>query len=148
VDFLTPDALEVPRVAAGEPKSWSCSKPPCAGQALKDMSLTLTGRHWTGGPRLRCSWVITRKRTMVKELVRYLLENMYLDFQGEISLETVRQFLRSDDSREARQLLQKLIEDRGVDELLLTLADVLKDHLRSGVSEEVVREQLVLYSES
>jgi hypothetical protein len=84
----------------------------------------------------------------VKELVRYLLENMYLDFQGEISLETVRQFLRNDDSREARQLLQKLIEDRGVDELLLTLADVLKDHLRSGVSDDVVREQLVLYSES
>jgi hypothetical protein len=85
---------------------------------------------------------------MVKELVRYLLENMYLDFQGEISLDAVRQFLRNDDNREARQLLQKLIEDKGVDELLLTLADVLKDHLRSGVSEDVVREQLVLYSES
>jgi hypothetical protein len=84
----------------------------------------------------------------VKELVRYLLENMYLDFQGEISLDTVRQFLRNDDNRDARQLLQKLIEDKGVDELLLTLADVLKDHLRSGVSEDVVREQLVLYSES
>ena len=78
----------------------------------------------------------------MKELVRYLLENMYLDFQGEISLDTVRQFLRTDDSREARQLLQKLIEDKGVDELLLTLADCLKDHLRSGVNEEVVREQL------
>ncbi|HXN33642.1 MAG: hypothetical protein WBY94_23340 [Polyangiaceae bacterium] len=84
----------------------------------------------------------------MKELVRYLLENMYLDFQGEISLETVRQFLRNDDSREARTLLQKLIEDKGVDELLLTLADVLKDHLRTGVSDDVVREQLVLYSES
>ena len=82
----------------------------------------------------------------MKELVRYLLENMYLDFQGEISLETVRQFLRNDDSREARTLLQKLIEDKGVDELLLTLADVLKDHLRTGVSDDVVREQLVLYS--
>jgi hypothetical protein len=84
----------------------------------------------------------------VKELVRYLMENMYLDFQGEISLDTVRQFLRSDDNRDARQLLQKLIEDKGVDELLLTLADVLKEHLRGGVSEDVVREQLVLYSES
>src|SRR5580704_2733470 len=89
-----------------------------------------------------------RRRTTVKELVRYLLENLYLDFQGEISLETVRQFLRSDDSREARQLLQKLIEDKGVDELLLTMADVLKDHLRTGINEEIVREQLQLYSES
>ena len=84
----------------------------------------------------------------MKELIRYLLENMYLDFQGEISLDTVRQFLRSDDSREARALLQKLIEDKGVDDLLLTLADCLKDHIRTGVNEEVVREQLSLYAES
>jgi hypothetical protein len=84
----------------------------------------------------------------VKELVRYLLDNMYLDFQGEISLDTVRQFLRGDESREARQLLAKLIEDKGVDDLLLTLADCLKEHIRSGVNEQVVREQLSLYSDS
>jgi hypothetical protein len=80
--------------------------------------------------------------------VRYLLENMYLDFHGEISLDTVRQFLRGDDSREAKALLAKLIEDKGVDELLLTLADCLKEHIRSGVNENVVREQLSLYAES
>ena len=84
----------------------------------------------------------------MKELVRYLLENLYLDFQGEISLDTVRQFLRGDDSREAKALLQKLIEDKGVDDLLSTLADVLKEHIRTGVNEQVVREQLSMYSES
>jgi hypothetical protein len=84
----------------------------------------------------------------VKELVRYLMENMYLDFQGEISLDTVRQFLRGDDSREAKALLAKLIEDKGVDDLLLTLADCLKEHIRSGVNEQVLREQLQLYAES
>lgn len=84
----------------------------------------------------------------MKELVRYLLENLYLDFQGEISLDTVRQFLRGDDSREAKQLLAKLIEDKGVDELLLTLADCLKEHIRTGVNDQVVREQLSLYAES
>lgn len=84
----------------------------------------------------------------MKDLVAYLLENMYLDFQGEISLETVRQFLRGDDSREAKALLAKLIEDKGVDELLITMADVLKDHLRQGIDEQTVREQLVLYAES
>ena len=84
----------------------------------------------------------------MKELVRYLLENLYLDFQGEISLDTVRQFLRGDESREAKALLAKLIEDKGVDELLLTLADCLKEHIRSGVNENVVREQLSLYAES
>jgi len=84
----------------------------------------------------------------VKELVRYLLENLYLDFQGEISLETVRQFLRGDDSREAKQLLAKLIEDKGVDDLLITLADCLKESIRTGINEQTVREQLSLYSES
>jgi hypothetical protein len=84
----------------------------------------------------------------VKELVAYLLENMYLDFQGEISLDTVRQFLRGDDSREAKALLAKLIEDKGVDELLITMADVLKEQIRTGIDEPVVREQLVLYAES
>ena len=84
----------------------------------------------------------------MKELVRYLLENCFLDFQGEITIDQVRQFLREDDSREARALLSKLIEDKGVDDLLNTLADCLKDYIRSGVNEEVIREQLVLYSES
>ncbi len=84
----------------------------------------------------------------MKELVRYLLENLYLDFQGDISLDTVRQFLRGDDSREAKALLQKLIEDKGVDDLLITLADVLKEHIRTGVNDQVMREQLSMYSES
>ena len=84
----------------------------------------------------------------MKDLVRYLLDNLYLDFQGEISLDTVRQFLRGDDTREAKALLQKLIEDKGVDDLLITLADVLKEHLRTGVNEQVMREQLSMYSES
>lgn len=84
----------------------------------------------------------------MKELVRYLLENMYIDFQGEISLETVRGFLRDDDGKDARQLLAKLIEDKGVDEMLITLADCLKEHLGTGVSDKTVKEQLMLYAES
>jgi hypothetical protein len=92
--------------------------------------------------------IAPKRRLPVKELVRYLLENLYLDFQGEISLDTVRQFLRGDDSREAKALLQKLIEDKGVDDLLITLADVLKEHIRTGVTDQVMREQLSMYSES
>ena len=84
----------------------------------------------------------------MEELVRYLLSNMYLDFQGDISVEKVREFLREDDSREARQLLSKIIEEKGVDELLITLADCLKDSIATGVSAQLVREQLVLYAES
>jgi hypothetical protein len=84
----------------------------------------------------------------VKELTLYLLENLYLDFQGDISLETVRSFLREDDSPEARRLLAKIIEERGVDELLITMADCLKDNITTGINEEVLSEALNTYSES
>ncbi|MDB4972462.1 MAG: hypothetical protein JWN48_803, partial [Myxococcaceae bacterium] len=30
----------------------------------------------------------------MRELVRYLLENAYIDFRGDIALDKVRQFLR------------------------------------------------------
>jgi len=84
----------------------------------------------------------------VKELVRYLFENLYFDIRGDISVEQVREFLREDDSREARQLLSKIIEENGVDDLLITLADCLKDHIRTGVSEQIIRDQLAIYSDS
>lgn len=84
----------------------------------------------------------------MKELVRYLFENLYFDIRGDISVEQVREFLREDDSREARQLLKKILEENGVDDLLITLADCLKDHIRTGVSEQIIREQLGTYSES
>ena len=84
----------------------------------------------------------------MKELARYLLENLYLDFQGDITVEKVRQFLREDDSREARQLLSKIIEEKGVDELLLTMADCLKEHIQRGITMETVKEQLQLYGDA
>lgn len=84
----------------------------------------------------------------MNELVRYLLSNMYLDFQGEITVDKVREFLREDDSREARKVLAKILEEEGVDDLLLTLADCLREHLASGISEKVMREQLNIYSDS
>ncbi len=84
----------------------------------------------------------------MKELVSYLLQNLQLDFKGDINLDTVRGYLREDDSREARALLGKMIEDKGIDDLLLTLADCLNDYIRQGVSEEIIREQLITYSDS
>ncbi len=84
----------------------------------------------------------------MNELARYLLDNIQLDFAGDIDIERVRGFLRDDDSRESRALLAKFIDENGVDDLLLTLADCLRDSIRTGVSEQVVREQIVLYSDS
>src|SRR4029077_10376040 len=92
--------------------------------------------------------VLCRRRPCVKELVRYLLDKCDIEVQGEISVEKVREFLREDDTREARRLLAKIIEEKGVDDLLITLADCLKDHIRTGISDDKVREQLQLYSDS
>ena len=84
----------------------------------------------------------------MRELVRYLLDNAYIDFGGDLSMERVREFLRDDETREARSLLAKLIDDKGVDDLLITIADCLKDHIRVGITEDTIREQLSTYSES
>ena len=84
----------------------------------------------------------------MKELVRYLLDNLQLDFQGDITIEKIREFLREDDSREARKLLSRLIEEKGDDDLLLALADVLRESIETGVTEDKVREQLNLYAEA
>jgi hypothetical protein len=84
----------------------------------------------------------------VKELVRYLLENLFIDFQGTIDIEHVRDFLRKDESREAKQLLTKLNQDGDISDMLDTLADTLKQALPRGLNDQVIREQLVEYSES
>jgi hypothetical protein len=63
------------------------------------------------------------RRTFVNELIRYLIDNMYIDFQGDISMETVRNFLKTEDTRESRALLNKIVEDKGVEDMLITLAD-------------------------
>jgi hypothetical protein len=84
----------------------------------------------------------------VNELIAYLLNNIQLDFQGEITMDQVRQYLREDDTRESRKLLGKLIEDKGLDDMLITLADCLKDSIRTGINGETMREQIRMYSDS
>lgn len=84
----------------------------------------------------------------MKQLIQYLLENLILDFQGDLTLDMVRDFLRDDDSREARALLAKLVEDRGVSDMMITLADCLQDYLRTGINDDVLREQIRTYAES
>jgi hypothetical protein len=86
--------------------------------------------------------------TPVKQLIAYLLDHAIIDFSGDLTLAMVRDFLREDDSPEGRKLLGKLVEDRGVDDMVVTLADCLQDYLRTGITDDVVREQIRLYSES
>lgn len=84
----------------------------------------------------------------MKQLIAYLRQNLILDFQGDLTLEMVRDFLRDDDSREARSLLSKLVAERGVDEMLVTLADCLVEHAQNALSDDLVRENLRSYSEA
>jgi hypothetical protein len=88
------------------------------------------------------------RRHPVNELVEYLLSNLQLDFSGDVSAEQLREFLRQDDGKEARLVLSRLLDDNGVEDLLITLADCLKDHVRTGITAERVQEQLRLYAES
>ena len=80
----------------------------------------------------------------MKQLIQYLLENLILDFQGDLTLDMVRDFLRDDESREGRALLGKLVEDRGVSDMMITLADCLQDYLKTGINDETLREQIQL----
>jgi len=84
----------------------------------------------------------------VNQLIAHLLDNLILDFQGELDLEMARDFLRGDPSKEAQALRDRLVAEGGVSDMLVVLADCLKDFLRAGIDETVVREQLALYAES
>ena len=84
----------------------------------------------------------------MKQLIAYLLDNMIIDFQGDITLEQVRDFLRDDSSPEARALLSKLVADGGVSDMMITLADCLQENIKSMVTDDVMREQIRTYAES
>ena len=84
----------------------------------------------------------------MNQLIAFLLDHAMLDFSGGLTIEMVKDFIRDDDSRETRALLAKLMQEGGVEEMQLTLADCLLEQLRANLSEAVVREQLKLYAES
>ncbi len=84
----------------------------------------------------------------MKQLIAYLLDHAMLDFSGELTIDMVKEFLRDEESTEARSLLNKIMQDGGVEEMQITLADCLQDCLRTGLTEGVVGEQLKLYAES
>lgn len=81
------------------------------------------------------------------KLAAYLLEHIQLDFSG-IELDVMQQLLRDDRSPISNQLMTKLIEDQGEDELLIVLADCLKDYIPKGIDPETIKKQLALYAEA
>lgn len=84
----------------------------------------------------------------MNELINYLLQHIMIDFEGDLPLDLVKAMLREDSSREAKELLEKLIHDKGSEEMMLALADCLREFIPTGINAAVVREQLTLYSNS
>lgn len=84
----------------------------------------------------------------VQRLVAYLRDNVFVDFQGDLDLEKVRELLAGDDSRDAKNLLHKLTKERGTSDMMVTLADCLLEVVQAALSDEVLREQIRSYSEA
>ncbi|MCG8422193.1 MAG: hypothetical protein MJE77_30085 [Proteobacteria bacterium] len=84
----------------------------------------------------------------MNKLIAYLRDNLILDFQGDLTLEVVRDLLKDDDSRDAKQLVAKLVADGGVNEMMIVLADCLLEPVQEALTDSVVRENLRMYSES
>lgn len=89
-----------------------------------------------------------RYLVLVNRLIEYLRQNLMIDFTGDLSVAKVRELLAGDDSRDAKALLSKLVADRKVEDMLLVLADCLLEQIRHAVTDDVMREQLRMYSES
>lgn len=84
----------------------------------------------------------------MKELIAYLRQQLILDFQGDLNVEMVRNFLKDDDSHDAKQIMAKLVGDGGVSEMMLVLADCLLDTVQRALTDDVMRDNLRMYSES
>ena len=84
----------------------------------------------------------------MNRLIAYLLENMIIDFQGDLTLEMVRDFLKDDNSADSRTVMARLVEDRGVSDMMICLADCLKEHIPNGIDKAALQEQLRMYAES
>ncbi|MCE9574067.1 MAG: hypothetical protein K8W52_13055 [Deltaproteobacteria bacterium] len=84
----------------------------------------------------------------MNRLIAYLRENVILDFQGDLSVERVRELLAGDDSRDTRALLSKVVNDGKVEDMLLVLTDCLLEAVQTALTDDVLREQLRMYTQS
>jgi hypothetical protein len=85
----------------------------------------------------------------VTRLIDYLRQHIMIDFQGDdLTVAKVRELLAGDDSRDAKTLLTKLVADRSVEDMMLVLADCLLEPVQNALTDDVMKEQLRMYSES
>jgi hypothetical protein len=84
----------------------------------------------------------------VNRLIEYLRQHIMIDFQGDLTVGKVRELLAGDDSRDAKQLLSKLVAEKKVEDMMLVLADCLLEPVQTALTDDVMREQIRMYSES
>jgi hypothetical protein len=84
----------------------------------------------------------------VNRLIEYLRQHLILDFQGDLTVAKVRELLAGDESRDAKNVLAKVVADKSVEDMMLVLADCLMEHVQASLTDEVVREQIRMYAES
>jgi len=84
----------------------------------------------------------------VNRLIEYLRQHIMIDFQGDLTVGKVRELLAGDDTRDAKALLTKLVADKKIEDMILVLADCLLEPVQRALTDEVMREQLRMYSES
>jgi hypothetical protein len=91
---------------------------------------------------------VVRYLRCVNRLIDYLRQHVMIDFQGDLTVAKVRELLAGDDSRDAKALLAKLVADRKVEDMMLVLADCLLEHVQRALTDDVMREQVRMYSDS
>jgi hypothetical protein len=84
----------------------------------------------------------------VNRLIEYLRQHLMIDFQGDLTVGKVRELLAGDDSRDAKTLLAKLVAENSVEDMVIVLADCLLEPVQHALTDEVMREQIRMYSES
>ena len=84
----------------------------------------------------------------MNRLIEYLRQHIMIDFQGDLTVGKVRELLAGDDTRDAKALLTKLVADKKIEDMILVLADCLLEPVQNALTDDVMREQLRMYSES
>lgn len=82
----------------------------------------------------------------MEKLVQYFMENLIIDFDGDLDIEQMRQLL--DDSPASMKLIEKLQTNDDLNEFFLTMSDALREYIGTGITPEVLHREFEDYAES
>lgn len=84
----------------------------------------------------------------MEELCKTLMSHIILDFDGDVTYDTIDDFLADDPSPLAQSLRGRLDKENGAADFLLVLSDCLRESLRSGITPARVEQQIKIYVDS